>query len=145
MTGGSIKKSGRVGAFFVESKNIQKYRDSGGMFSWVDRSYLMIDANRHPYAIQLVPFYAVQWREGWTKYQGVYRAKLGVILRGAGITIDKPHQARVIDKVKREHDYMVEQGLIKSWRIVDQASKPINDLWEVVIFPSQAREFVRKQ
>lgn len=104
------------------------------LYTWVDKKCLSTDAHRHPYAIQLIPFYAIQWRMGWAKYQGVYRAKLGVILRGAGIPAPKGrHWARLIDRIKREHDYMVEQGLIKSWRIVERASKEINALWEVVI------------
>ena len=105
------------------------------MYSWVDARFLQLDADKHGRVIQLGTYYSTAWRIDWKHSRGKLHRKLRTILADSGIPLgaDQRNLHRTIEAVKRDHEFMAEEGLIKDWHIVEHAGNPLDEIWEVVI------------
>lgn len=104
-----------------------------GLYTWIDERFLKLDARLHGRAIQLGSYYSTAWRIDWKNSQGKLHRKLRTILVDSGIHLTPTQEKRMIEAVKRDHDYMAKEGLIKNWRIIEPAGNPLDEVWEIVI------------
>ena len=113
------------------------YQDivENNMYSWVDSRFLQLDSKKHGRAILLGTYYSTAWRIDWNKSRGRLHRKLRTILSDSGIPMvnEQRNLSRTVNAVKCEHDFMVNEGLIKDWSIVERARDPLDAIWEIVI------------
>lgn len=109
----------------------------GNRYTWIPKTLPGESARKHALTIYLMNYYPLQWRMQRAK-GGILRRKLSTILNEAGINTpsSSKNRARFLERLMREHDYMVERGYIGGWRIYKEFGGDfLEDVWEVTAPP----------
>lgn len=134
----SLIKKDRVLAKAVQinfNHEIYKEISEHKRFSIIDNRCLAINTQKHGRAFLFYSYYSNQMSLGLREHGRKIRQKLRTILKRSGVSLGA-HKARDMGAIQNEHDYLVSEGLVTSWQILDdsEASQDaLESIWEIVM------------
>ena len=104
-------------------------------FAWVDNECFKLNTLKHGKAFLLYSYYSNQLSLGIREHERKIRQSLITILNRSGISIGR-NKKRDLEAIKKENDYLVDNGFVTTWEIVKQdegSQDPLADIWEITM------------
>lgn len=104
-------------------------------FAWIDNECLKLNALMHGKAFLFYSYYCSQLSLGIRDHGRKIRQRLRHILKRAGVKIGR-NKTRDLEAIKREHNFLVETGLVTTWYIFAEdglSRDPLDDIWEITM------------